>query len=95
MKDNLFDLTGKRAIVTGSTQGIGFAIAKVLHDYGAEVYLHGAGNLQKLQKAASMLPTELYLTRDLELSDSASKIHEITGDLDIVVANVSVQIRKP
>ena len=95
MSDNLFDLTGKRAIVTGSTQGIGFAIAKVLHDHGAEVYLHGAKNLQKLQNAARMIPTELYLTADLEQSDSASKIHEITGDLDIVVANVSVQIRKP
>lgn len=95
MSDNLFNLNGKRAIVTGSTQGIGFAIAKVLRDHGAEVYLHGAGNLQKVKNAAEILPTNLYLTADLEKSDSISKIYETTGDLDIVVANVSIQIRKP
>lgn len=95
MTDNLFDLTGKRAIVTGSTQGIGFAIAKALHDNGAEVYLHGAGNVEKLRNAAERIPTNLYLTADLGKRESASEIYEFTGALDIVVANVSVQIRKP
>ena len=35
------DLTGKRAVVSGSTQGIGFAIAKGLAESGAHVVLNG------------------------------------------------------
>ena len=37
----LFDLTGRRALITGSSQGIGFTIAQGLADYGAEVVLNG------------------------------------------------------
>ena len=37
----MFDLTGRKALVTGSTAGIGYAIAKELCDLGAEVCING------------------------------------------------------
>ena len=41
MRPNLFDLTGKRALVTGSSQGIGFALARGLAGAGAKLVLNG------------------------------------------------------
>ena len=41
MSLGLFDLTGRRALVTGSSQGIGLALARGLADAGAEVVLNG------------------------------------------------------
>ena len=38
---NLFNLKGKRALVTGSSQGIGYALAKGLDQAGAEIILNG------------------------------------------------------
>ena len=48
MAFELFDLTGKRVLVTGSSQGIGFALAQGLAEHGAEVVLNGrdAGKLE-------------------------------------------------
>lgn len=49
------DLSGKRAIVCGSTQGIGYAIAKLFAEHGAAVTLF-ARNQKKLEQAVSQLP---------------------------------------
>ena len=38
---NMFDLTGKRALITGSSQGIGLALAKGLASAGAQIILNG------------------------------------------------------
>ena len=48
----MFDLRGKTALVTGSTQGIGFAVAKLLSESGAKVFVHG-GNSEAKCIAAS------------------------------------------
>ena len=41
MASKLFDLGGRRALVTGSTQGIGLALARGLSDHGATVVVNG------------------------------------------------------
>lgn len=53
----LFDLTGQRALVTGSSQGIGFALARGLAEAGAAIVLNGR-NVAKLEAAAETLRAE-------------------------------------
>ena len=52
----MFDLTGKTALVTGSTQGIGFEIARTLAAHGAKVYINGASSAEKCAAAAERIP---------------------------------------
>lgn len=90
----MFDLNGKKALVTGSTQGIGFAIAKCLSDFGATVYVNGASSQEKTQMAAQQIPGSIPVCCDLSSSDCAEKLYAATGDVDILVLNASVQYRK-
>ena len=50
----LFDLSGRRALITGSSMGIGFALAKGLSAAGAQVVLN-ARNAERLEEAAEKL----------------------------------------
>ena len=54
---DLFDLTGRVAMVTGATQGIGFAIARGLAHAGARVVIN-ARNQEKLDRAVAKLSSE-------------------------------------
>lgn len=91
----IFDLKGKRALVTGSTQGIGKAIASILAENGAEVIIHGSSSEEKCRMAAKeMKGTPQIAVADLSESDCAEKLYAQTGDVDILVLNASVQIRK-
>ena len=90
----MFDLTGKKALVTGSTQGIGFAIAKGLAEHGATVYVNGAFGYEKCKKAAELIPNSKIAYQNLAEADCAKKLYEITGDIDILVLNASIQYRK-
>ncbi len=55
----LFDLSGKRALITGSSQGIGLALAGGLAAHGAEVVLNGR-DATKLEAAAASLRAQGY-----------------------------------
>ena len=90
----MFDLKGKRALVTGSTQGIGYAIAKALIEHGAEVFIHCSADEDKARGVAAELGSSLWCVGNLSDELAVSRIRELTGSLDIVVANASVQIRK-
>jgi glucose 1-dehydrogenase len=102
MKDQL-NLAGRRALVTGSSQGIGRAIAVALAEFGADVMVHCARDVAKAEAARKAI--EGYGVRsgitvaDLEDPDAAKKVHAETlaalGAVDILVLNASVQIRKP
>lgn len=89
----MFDLTGKTAIVTGSTQGIGLEIAKTFAQNGAKVYVHGATSMEKCKRASGEVINSVPVMADLAQCDCADKLYEQTGDVDILVLNASVQIR--
>ncbi len=91
----MFDLHGKRALVTGSTQGIGKAAAKILAQQGATVIIHGSTSMEKCIRAARDIPGKVETAlADLSRPDCAEELYQQTGDVDILVLNASVQIRK-
>lgn len=90
----MFDLKGKKALVTGSSQGIGFAIAKCLAEQGAIVFINGT-NEEKVKKATAQINGSSSAVCDLSASDCAEKLYELTGDIDLLVLNASVQFRRP
>ena len=57
VRSNLFDLTGSRALITGSSRGIGFALAKGLAEAGAAIVLNGRDR-ERIDQAAAKLRQE-------------------------------------
>ena len=89
----MFDLTGKTALVTGSTQGIGFDIAKTLAEHGAKVFVHGSGEA-KTKAASKEIKGSAPVWADLSDADCDDKLYEQTGDVDILVLCASIQSKK-
>lgn len=89
----MFDLSEKKALVTGSTQGIGFAIAKCLAEHGASVFVHGASSMEKCIKANEKIKNSTPICVDLSKSNCAEELYSKTGGVDILILNASVQIR--
>ena len=90
----MFDLSGRRALVTGASGGIGGAVARALHGAGAAVALSGTreGPLEELAGAlgerAHVLPCDL---SDAEAVDALPKrAAEAMGSLDILVNNAGI-----
>ena len=90
----MFDLSGKRALVTGSTQGIGFEIAKILAEHGATVFVHGARDMEKCRGASSKIPGSTPVVADLLVTEEIDTLYEKTGDVDILVLNASIQYKR-
>jgi len=90
----MFDLSGKRALVTGASGGIGGAIARALHGQGAAVALSGT-RLEPLEALAAELGERAHVT-PCDLSDLAAvdtlpkQATEAMGGLDILVNNAGV-----
>lgn len=89
----MFDLKGKKALVTGSSQGIGKEIARALADCGAEVYIH-ARKSERLETVKEYVGAKKTVTADLFDSDCAQKLYSQTADVDILILNASLQIKK-
>lgn len=88
----MFDLTGKKALITGSTQGIGLSAALTLANAGAKVFLNGS-RADKAEAALGRVPGASAAVCDLGRPDCAEVLYGITGDIDILILNASVQIR--
>ena len=89
--DDLPDLTGTRAVVTGANSGIGFHTARALADRGAEVVL-ACRNTDSAGEAASKMPSaptveELDLASQESIQDFVSRFE---GPLDLLVNNAGV-----
>lgn len=94
----LFDLTGRRALITGSSQGIGLALAKGLVAAGASVVLN-ARDRARLAEAALEIPGALTLAFDATdhaaVRSSIDTFEADTGAIDILVNNAGMQHRAP
>jgi gluconate 5-dehydrogenase len=98
----LFSLKGRLALVTGSGQGIGFALAKGLAEHGATVVVNGR-SADKVEKAVASLRGEGLKVEGsvFDVVDAAAveaevaRIEKEIGPIDIVVNNAGMQFRKP
>lgn len=90
----MFDLTGKTALVTGSTQGIGFEIASLLAKQGAKVFVTGAKSLEKCINACNKIPHSIPVRANLLKIEDIDRLYEETGDIDILVLNASIQYKR-
>ena len=90
----MFDLNGKTALVTGSTQGIGYAVAAAYVKAGAKVYVHCSSDIEKAKRTASEIGAFGAVTADLSDLDKTARLFEKTGAVDILFLNASVQVRK-
>ena len=99
---NMFDLTGKTAVVTGGSGGAGKAIAIGLALYGADVVVSArkmealeetAAEIEKLGKKA--LPISCDVTDPASVDNMAAKTIEEFGKIDIMVTTAGIALRHP
>ena len=93
------DLAGKVALVTGSSSGIGEAVARALAAAGARVVVNSATSVAAGEAVAASLPDAFYLRADISVEDEARGLIAATveraGRLDIVVNNAGTTVVIP
>lgn len=99
---NLFDLTGKRALITGGTHGLGMAMAKGLGLAGAELIINGTtpdkmeAALKEYRSAGLKVHGYLFDVTDSEAAEKfTDKIEKEVGPIDILVNNAGIIKRVP
>jgi gluconate 5-dehydrogenase len=99
----LFDLTGRSALVTGSSRGIGFALAQGLLEAGARVVVHGRDDVAATASAARLgeitggetMVSTFDLTDPSAVDAGIARIERCWGTPDILVNNAGIQRRTP
>lgn len=95
--NNLFNLEGKRALITGATHGLGMAMAKGLGDAGAELIINGT-TPSRMEKALDEYKSEGYnihgfifdVTQEEKAEEYVDKIEQSIGPIDILVNNAGI-----
>ena len=99
---NLFNLDSKVALITGSSQGIGLALAKGLAQHGARIILNGrdssklkqaAKELAKHSEKIDLLPFDV--TDEEQINRVLSNYQQESCGIDILINNAGIQYRKP
>jgi len=98
----LFDLTGKRVLITGSSQGIGLTLARGLGEAGASIIVNGrnedkvtaaAKGLQEAGITATELPFDV--TDHAAVAAAVSHAVATIGEIDVLINNAGMQHRTP
>ncbi|WP_043529460.1 SDR family oxidoreductase [Litchfieldella xinjiangensis] len=99
---SIFDLTGRTALVTGSSGGLGLAMAQGLAEAGASVVLHGR-NQDKLAAARETLSRQGHtvqtvafdVTDEVGIEEALDRLQAEGTRIDILVNNAGIQLRRP
>jgi gluconate 5-dehydrogenase len=102
MPSSLFDLTGRLALITGSSKGLGLTIAEALAEAGAEIILNGRGG-NDVDEARERFASAGYkvhaapfdVTDDNAVERSIELIERDVGPIDILFNNAGIQRRGP
>lgn len=102
MPSDLFSLEGRLALVTGSSQGIGLALAEGLASHGASVVLNGR-SAAKMDEAVKVLASKGHaahgavfdVTERAAVAEAVARIERDIGTIDILVNNAGMQFRAP
>jgi gluconate 5-dehydrogenase len=89
-----FDLTGRTALVTGSTRGLGLALARGLAAAGARVAVNGR-SADAAEAVAASIPGALAAPFDVADEDAVAAGVAALGPVDVLVSNAGMTLRKP
>jgi gluconate 5-dehydrogenase len=103
MGNSLFDIKGKIALVTGSTHGLGMAMAKGLGHAGATIIINGNSSQPKIDEAVIEFKKEgitvfgykFNVAVESEVITAISKIESEVGPIDILINNAGIIKRIP
>ncbi|OUC50405.1 gluconate 5-dehydrogenase, partial [Eggerthia catenaformis] len=102
MTSKLFDLTGRTALVTGSSRGLGRAIAQGLGDAGARLVLNGrtekpvATVAEEMRKAGYQVSEAAFdVTSEAAVRNAFERLDGEGLEVDILVNNAGIQHRQP
>jgi gluconate 5-dehydrogenase len=103
MSQALFDITGKVALVTGSTHGLGMAMAMGLGKAGATIIVNGNSSQDKIDKAVVAYKNEginaigykFNVADEKDVIKNIKKIESEVGEIDILVNNAGIIKRTP
>ena len=100
--DNLLDLTGKTALVTGASRGLGEGFARVLANAGADVAVtsRNVEALAKIQREIEAIgrkavPVALDVRSEQSITSAVAEAESRLGSIDILVNNAGCNVRKP
>jgi gluconate 5-dehydrogenase len=103
MPHELFDISGRTAFITGSSKGIGRALATGLLQAGAKVVLNGRDGEQlersraelARQSEVAVYAAAFDVTDSAAVADGIARVEELAGPIDILVNNTGAQHRAP